>query len=39
MCGPIDRLGPFDSSEEAAQALEKAQQRNEAWDDDEWGED
>ena len=40
MCGPIDRLGPFDTSEEASRALEKAQERNEAWDaDDQWGED
>lgn len=34
MCGPIDRLGPFDTQEEASRALEKAQERNEAWDED-----
>lgn len=40
LCPPIDRLGPFASYEEAGQALEKAEQRNEAWEaDDAWGED
>jgi hypothetical protein len=33
-CGPIDRLGPYDTEEEASHALEKAQQRNEDWDND-----
>lgn len=36
----VDRLGPYSSKEEAEQALEKVEQRNEAWDgDDNWGED
>jgi hypothetical protein len=34
MCPPIDRLGPFSTSEEAEHALEKAEDRNEAWDND-----
>ena len=34
LCPPIDRLGPFDSREEAARAIERAQQRNEEWDND-----
>ena len=34
VCPPIDRLGPFGSAEEAAKALEKAQQRNDEWDND-----
>jgi hypothetical protein len=34
ICPPIDRLGPFDTQEEAEQALEKAQERNEEWDND-----
>ena len=33
-CAPIDRLGPFDTREEAEHALEKAEQRNEEWDKD-----
>ena len=33
-CGPIDRLGPFDTEEEASHALEKAEQRNQEWDND-----
>jgi hypothetical protein len=33
-CAPIDRLGPFDTEEEASHALEKAAQRNEEWDND-----
>jgi hypothetical protein len=32
ICPPIDRLGPFASSEEASKALEKAEQRNREWD-------
>ena len=40
MCPPIDRLGPFGSQEEAAGALEKAEERNQAWDDDpKWQDD
>lgn len=38
-----NRMGPYDTREEAAKALEKAQERNEAWeaenecwDDDDW---
>ena len=34
MCPPIDRLGPYDTEEQAAHALEKAAERNEAWDND-----
>jgi hypothetical protein len=38
LCPPIDRLGPYDTREEAEHALQKAQERNEAWDaDDDWG--
>ena len=33
-CKAADRLGPYPSREEASRALEKVQQRNEAWDDD-----
>jgi hypothetical protein len=37
MCPPIDRLGPYDSEADAERALEKAQKRNEEWDNDpEW---
>lgn len=36
--GP-DRLGPYDTEEEAKHALELAKKRNEEWEegDDEWG--
>ena len=34
VCGPIDRLGPYSTRQEAEQALEKAAERNEAWDND-----
>lgn len=34
MCPPIDRLGPYDTREEAEGALAKAEQRNEEWDND-----
>jgi hypothetical protein len=34
ICPPIDRLGPYDTEAEAADALEKARQRNEDWDND-----
>lgn len=34
VCPPIDRLGPYDSREEAEKALQKAAQRNEEWDND-----
>ena len=33
-CKAADRLGPYASQAEAARALEKVQERNEAWDDD-----
>ena len=36
-CGPADRLGPYPTAEDAQHALEKVQERNEAWDNDpEW---
>jgi hypothetical protein len=31
ICPPIDRLGPFDTEDEAARALELAERRNEEW--------
>jgi hypothetical protein len=31
---PIDRLGPYETEAEAERALEKAQERNDAWDND-----
>ncbi len=33
-CKSADRLGPYPTHEDASRALEKVQQRNEAWDDD-----
>jgi hypothetical protein len=33
-CPASQRLGPYDSEEEAARALEKVAERNEAWDND-----
>ena len=33
-CDYKDRLGPYDTEEEAARALEKVKERNEAWDND-----
>lgn len=33
-CAPIDRLGPFATREEAEHALDKAEQRNQEWDND-----
>jgi hypothetical protein len=33
-CKAADRLGPYASQAEAARALEKVQERNEAWDED-----
>ncbi|QWC85759.1 hypothetical protein KLP28_03110 [Nocardioidaceae bacterium] len=39
-CKAIHRLGPYDTREEAARALEIAEKRNEAWDDDpDWNDD
>ena len=34
LCPPIDRLGPFDSHDAASHALEKAEERNQEWDND-----
>lgn len=41
-CKAFDRLGPYPSEAEAAQALPRLAQRNQAWDDedaaeDDWG--
>ncbi len=38
-CPAKDRLGPYNSREEAAHALEKVQERNQEWDaaDDDAG--
>ena len=33
-CRGADRLGPYSSEAEAARALEKVQERNQAWDND-----
>lgn len=33
-CRATDRLGPYDSAEEASHALEKAAERSAAWDND-----
>ena len=33
-CAYQDRLGPYPSYDEAARALEKVKERNEAWDND-----
>lgn len=33
-CAPADRLGPYPTAEGAQHALEKVQERNEAWDND-----
>lgn len=39
-CRNQDRLGPYPSADEAARALEKVQERNEAWDNDPaWNDD
>jgi hypothetical protein len=39
-CKNADRLGPYASSAEASRALEKVQERNEAWDNDpDWNDD
>lgn len=40
LCPPIDRLGPYASREEAEHALEKAEERNEEWENDpSWNDD
>lgn len=33
-CKSIDRLGPYETEEDAARALEKVAERNEAWEHD-----
>ncbi|MEA5154795.1 hypothetical protein [Raineyella sp.] len=33
-CRAADRLGPYGTREEATHALERVQERNEAWDED-----
>ncbi len=39
-CKASDRLGPYSSEAEASRALEKVQERNEAWDNDpDWNDD
>jgi hypothetical protein len=39
-CANTDRLGPFDDYEDAANAIERARQRTEAWDNDpRWNDD
>lgn len=39
-CVAKDRLGPYDTEAEAARALEKVEERNEAWDNDpDWNDD
>jgi len=39
-CRASDRLGPYATEAEAARALEKVEERNEAWDDDpKWNDD
>ena len=39
-CDYKDRLGPYETEAEAARALEKVKERNEAWDNDpQWNDD
>lgn len=39
-CKSSHRLGPYDTPEEAARALETVAERNEQWDaEDRWGDD
>lgn len=39
-CPNADRLGPYPTEADAAQALEKVEERNEAWDNDpKWNDD
>lgn len=39
-CRNADRLGPYGSAEEAARALDKVEERNEAWESDpDWNDD
>ena len=40
LCPSRHRLGPYPSAAEAERALEKTQERNEAWDNDpDWNDD
>ena len=39
-CANSDRLGPYETSEEASRALEKVEERNREWDNDpNWNDD
>ena len=39
-CKAADRLGPYDTPAEASRALERVEERNEAWDNDpNWNDD
>lgn len=39
-CAAANRMGPYTTHEEAARAYEKADERNEAWDNDpNWNDD
>lgn len=39
-CRAADRLGPYDTRQEAEHALERVEERNEAWDNDpKWNDD
>ena len=38
-CPNEERLGPYDTAQEASRALEKVKERNEAWEDDPEGKD
>jgi hypothetical protein len=39
-CRNADRLGPYDSAEEASRALDKVAERNEEWESDpDWNDD
>jgi hypothetical protein len=39
-CANSSRLGPYDSREEAARALERVEERNREWDNDpRWNDD
>ncbi len=39
-CRNVDRIGPFATRDEAAAALQKVAERNEAWDNDpDWNDD
>jgi hypothetical protein len=39
-CRSADRLGPYDTAQEAGRALDKVAERNETWDNDPaWNDD